>query len=268
MTKTISVKSFTTKYGLKIFAICFWLLFWEFISKRASIAGYAFLLPSPITVLITLFQLSGTLDFWQTIWFSFARIVFGFFLALTAGTVLAIGASLSLVIKELISPVLKVIKATPVASFIILALMYISSKNLSVMISFLMVLPMVYANVYQGIKSTDNKLLEMAKVFQLSNRKKIKEIYIPAVMPHFVSAVSVGIGFSWKAGVAAEVIGYPSGSIGERLYEAKLYYMFPELFAWTVVIIIISILFEKAVLMLLGLMQHEFSDKKSSHLEG
>jgi NitT/TauT family transport system permease protein len=268
MTKNKSVKSFATKYGLKIFAICFWLLFWELISRKASIAGYSFLLPSPSAVVITLFQLSATFDFWQTIWFSFARIVVGFFLALAVGTTLAIGASLSQVMKELISPVLKVIKATPVASFIILALMYISSKNLSVVISFLMVLPMVYANVYQGIKSTDIKLLEMAKVFHLSNRKKIKAIYIPAVMPHFVSAVSVGIGFSWKAGVAAEVIGYPSGSIGERLYEAKLYYMFPELFAWTVVIIIISILFEKAVLMLLGLVHQDSLQKNNSHLEG
>ena len=56
---------------------------------------------------------------------------------------------------------------------------------------------------------------------------------------------------SWKAGVAAEVIGVVGGSIGEKLYEAKIYLQTGDLLAWTVVIVALSALFERAVLALL-----------------
>lgn len=111
-----------------------------------------------------------------------------------------------------------------------------------------MVVPIVYTNILQGIHSTDEKLLEMAQVFGISGYKKLMAIYIPAVFPHFMSAISLGLGLCWKAGIAAEVIGKPTGSIGGKLYEAKLYLMTKELFAWTIVIIVISILFEKLVI--------------------
>jgi len=147
---------------------------------------------------------------------------------------------------------MKIIKSTPVASFIILALVWISSKNLSVLIAFLMVLPIAFSNLLFGLKSTDVKLLEMAKVFRLGRLKRIKAIYFPSVLPFLVSAVSVGLGFSFKSGIAAEVIGRPANSIGLNLYEAKLYLMIKELFAWTAVIIIISVLFEKIVVNIIG----------------
>jgi NitT/TauT family transport system permease protein len=256
MRKVPSLKTFTKQYGLKIFAVCFWLLIWELLSRRIDNDIF---LPSPMCVLGALLELSKSLDFWQTIMFSSLRIVFGFVLALSVGTVLAIGSHQSKVIRELIAPFMKLIKATPVASFIILALIWINKRNLSVLISFLMVVPMIYANVAQGLKATDEKLLQMAEVFHLSKLKKMIAIYIPAVSPYFISAVSVGLGFCWKAGIAAEVIGYPNGSIGERLYEAKLYLMIKELFAWTIVIIIISVLFERVVMWLLKPLKREMA---------
>ncbi|MDF2514259.1 MAG: binding-protein-dependent transport system inner rane component [Herbinix sp.] len=239
-------QTFFKRDSKKLFVIFFWLLIWELLSLRFKIV-----LASPIAVLETLLGLIIHLDFWQTILFSSLRIVFGFLLALIMGILLAVGSYRSSMISELVSPLMRIIKAMPVASFIILALMWINTKNLSVLISFLMVVPMIYANVLQGLKATDHKLLQMAEVFHLSRLKKVVAIYIPSVTPYFLSAVSVGMGFSWKAGIAAEVIGTPSGSIGERLYEAKLYWMTRELFAWTVVIIIISVLFERLVMLLL-----------------
>ncbi|MBE5968091.1 MAG: ABC transporter permease subunit [Lachnospiraceae bacterium] len=248
------IKSSTAKsdlfkrYGVRIFVICFWLLFWEILYR---VIDNEIFLVSPLTVASTLRKLAVQAAFWQAIGFSFLRIALGFLSAVAAGTILAVLSYKSGVVRELINPVFKVIKASPVASFIILALLWIKAGNLSVLISFLMVVPMTYTNVLQGILATDWKLLEMAHVFHLSKWKQIKAIYLPAVMPYFSSAVTVGLGFSWKAGIAAEVIGIPSGSIGERLYEAKLYLMTGELFAWTFVIIVISILFEKIVIYLI-----------------
>ena len=99
--------------------------------------------------------------------------------------------------------------------------------------------------------NTDKKMLEMADLFSVKWYKKFKYVYIPEIMPFFVSACSVGLGLCWKAGIAAEIIGIPLGSIGEKMYEAKLFLNTSELFAWTVTIIIISISFEKLFIKLI-----------------
>lgn len=240
------------KYGFSLGAIGFWLVFWEILCRRIN---QDIFLPSPLAVIEEMFRLCQSLEFWRTIATSSFRIILGFLLALVMGILLAVGAYKSRPVSELITPVMKVIKTMPVASFIILALLWVKERNLSVLIAFLMVLPMIYSNVLQGLRAADPKLLEMAKVFRLSRRKVVTAIYIPSVMPYFTAAVSVGIGFSWKAGIAAEVIGTPANSIGKNLYEAKLYLMTKELFAWSVVIILISVIFEKILIRFFRLIQ-------------
>ena len=113
-----------------------------------------------------------------------------------------------------------------------------------------MVFPPVYMGVLEGIRQTDGKLLEMAKVFRVPLGRQVRAIYLPAVLPHFRTAVSLGLGLCWKAGIAAEVIGLPGGSLGERLYSAKVYFQTPDLFAWTAVIVAVSVAFEKLFLAL------------------
>ncbi|MDF2484283.1 MAG: putative rane protein [Herbinix sp.] len=236
------------KYGLKVFVVCFWILIWELVSRGV---GHELLLASPFAVIKTLFVLAQSIDFWQTILFSSLRIILGFILALVLGTLLAVLGYRFLLVEELVSPIIKIIKAMPVASFIILALVWIKSKNLSVLISFMMLLPMIYSNVMQGLNTADEKLLQMAQVFRVGLFGKLFAIYIPSVKPFLMTAMMVGLGFCWKAGIAAEVIGLPTGSIGAKLYEAKLYLMTKELLAWTIVIVMISIVFEKLVMFLM-----------------
>lgn len=247
-------KSFTRLKGCA--AICFWILMWQLLvivldRKSGGLMGGRLLVASPLETVKTLFSLIQTADFWKAVGHSFGKIAGGFFLAVLAGVVCAVIASCSGVIRALLTPVLRLIKAVPVASFIILALFWLSSsRNLSVLISFLMVLPVIYTNVLQGIESTEKELLEMATVFRISFGKRIRFIYLPAVLPYFVSACSVGLGFCFKSGIAAEIIGLPANSIGERLYEAKLYLLTEELFAWTAVIVLVSVVFERAVMLL------------------
>ncbi len=237
-------------------AVVFWILVWQIIvmvldKQSGNSMGGNLLVASPFETVKNLISLIQTAEFWKAVGYSFAKIASGFFLALAAGVACAVLASAVGVVRALLNPVLRLIKAVPVASFIILALFWLSSsKNLSVLISFLMVLPVIYTNVLQGIESTDKELLEMASVFRVSAGKRIRYIYIPAVLPYFVSACSVGLGFCFKSGIAAEIIGLPTNSIGERLYEAKLYLLTEELFAWTAVIVLVSVVFEKAVMLL------------------
>lgn len=235
--------------------VLFWLLLWQLIvvwlDEKSGTAGGNILVASPLETAGTLLALSQTTAFWKAVGCSFIKIATGFFLAVAAGVLLATAAAASGVVRALLNPMLRLMKAVPVASFIILALFWLSSsKHLSVLISFLMVLPVIYTNVLQGISSADKELLEMAAVFRVTFGKRVRYIYLPAALPYFVSACSVGLGFCFKSGIAAEIIGLPQNSIGERLYEAKLYLLTEELFAWTAVIVLVSVVFEKAVMLL------------------
>ena len=237
--------------SIKLWAVVFWLLVWQLGSMVLDRTMQVnLLLPSPVTALLRLGELALTAAFWQSVGQSFLRIIGGFLLSCFAASLLAVPASRWNRVRELMAPLVATVKAVPVASFIILALFWLNSRSLALFISFLMVFPPVYLNVLEGIRQTDKKLLEMARVFRVPLWRRIRGIYLPAVMPYFRTAVSLGLGLCWKAGVAAEVIGLPTGSVGEQLYNAKVYFMTGDLFAWTVVIVVVSVLFEKLFLRL------------------
>lgn len=234
---------------IRAWAVAFWLVVWQAVSMALD---QRILLVSPLDVVLRLKQLALTAPFWSAITFSLARIGAGFLAGAALGTVLAALAARFVRVQELLAPAMRTIQSVPVASFIILALIWFSSRNLSVLISFLMVLPVLYANVLGGIRAADPQLLEMAQVFALSPWRRVRYLYVPQVMPFFRSACAVALGLCWKAGIAAEVIGMPQGSIGERLQQAKVYLDTPDLFAWTLVIVLVSLAFEKLFLAALG----------------
>lgn len=219
--------------------------------QAASMAvGSALLLPSPAAVLVRLAALLPDGGFWRAVWFSFCRIAGGFGAALVLGTALAFAAGRWPVVDVLLRPYVLAVKSVPVASFIILALIWLSSRTLPLFIAALMVFPPVYLNVLEGIRRTDASLLEMARVFRVPFSRTLRGVYLPQVLPYFRSAVSAALGLCWKAGTAAEVIALSSGSIGEKLYNAKIYFQTADLFAWTAAIVLISAAFEKLFLLL------------------
>jgi NitT/TauT family transport system permease protein len=238
---------------IKPWAVVFWLVIWQLVSMYID---KEILIVSPIKVIIRLCELVVTALFWKSILFSFIRIAAGFLLATLIGVTLAAFSAKFALIGELLSPLMLTIKSVPVVSFIILALIWFSSKNLSVLISFMMVLPIIYTNTLMGINSLDKGLQEMAGVFEIPLSCQIRYIALPQIMPFFYSGCEVGLGLCWKSGIAAEVIGIPKGSIGERLQQAKVYLDTPDLFAWTVVIVLLSFIFERLILTLLKRMQN------------
>jgi NitT/TauT family transport system permease protein len=234
------------KNALRLWAVAFWLAVWQ----AGSMAfDQALLLPSPLAALARLGELAVTGDFWRAVGWSSVRILGGFLLACLAAAALAVPAFRWRWVRELLAPLVAAVKAVPVASFIILALVWLNSRNLSLFIAGLMVFPPVYLNVLAGIGQADRALLEMARVFRVPLSRRLRGIYLPAVLPHFRAACSLGLGLCWKAGIAAEVIGLPNGSLGERLYTAKVYFQTADLFAWTAVIVALSLLFEKLFLL-------------------
>ena len=226
-------------------AAAFWLAVWQ---AAAMAIGQEVFLVSPVQALRCLLRLLPQADFWHRVGFSAGRILLGFGLGVVCSAALAVAAEICPAAEILIAPVLQLVKATPVASFIILALVWVRGSSLSVLISFLMVLPVLYGAVRTGIRAADPQLLEMAKVFRLPLGRRLRAVWLPAVLPAFRQGCSVALGICWKSGVAAEVIGLPNGSIGDALYRAKITLSTGELFAWTFVIILLSAAFEKLFL--------------------
>ena len=232
----------------KLLSVALALLLWQ---AGAILLDLPLLLVPPLEVVKRLLGLIQETDFWRTLLFSFSRIVLGFAIAFALGCLLGVLSGKWPLLETLLWPYVITIKTVPVASFIILSLFFLSARRLSTFISFLMVFPVIYSNVLEGIRSTDRDLLEMSQVFRIPWGRRLLYIYLPHLKPFLFSACSVALGMSWKSGVAAEVIGVASGSIGEKLYESKIYFMTEDLLAWTVVIVLISVLFEKLFLRLM-----------------
>lgn len=227
--------------------ILFWLFVWQLL---ALLVGNEILLVSPWAALCRFLDLVGDLEFWQTVFSSMGRIAIGFLLGTATGLILAALSSRFSLLEEVLKPVITLCKTVPVASFVVLLLIWWGSENLAVSICFLIVLPNIYISTLEGIRSTDKKLLEMATVFQMPFKNRFFYIYRPALKPFLGSSLKLSLGMCWKSGVAAEVIGTPEFSIGERLYFSKIHLDTAGVFAWTAVIILLSICFERFVLWL------------------
>ena len=227
----------------KLWPIVFWLMIWQAVSV---FVGQEILLASPAAVLKRLFTLVTEPVFWQSLLFSGARIGAGFLLGAAAGIAGAALAGRFSIAEELLTPLVAAVKAVPVASFVILILIWVSSKNLSVVISFLMVFPILYTNTRNGLRELDTALLEMTDVFQVPRPVRLRWVILPQLYPYTRTGCSLSLGLCWKAGTAAEVIGIPNRSIGEHLYQAKIYLDTPGLFAWTAAIVYVSFCLEKS----------------------
>ena len=223
----------------RLLAALFWLLVWQAVAMSV---GQRILLASPVETLARLAELAVTGPFWRSALFTLGHILAGYALAAVLGITLAVLAGHFAVVGDLLSPLLAAMRSVPVASFVIAALIWVPSRRLSVLIVAVIVLPMVYAGALDGLRQIDPKLTEMARVFRMSRLNRLRCVALPAVTPSLTSALTVAMGLAWKSGVAAEVIGIPTGSIGERLYKAKVYLATPDLFAWTLTIVVVSAL--------------------------
>jgi NitT/TauT family transport system permease protein len=238
-----------SKAFIKLAVIVIWLIIWQAIYAAV---GKDVLLASPLAAFRRVAELAVTAVFWRSVASSLYRILLGFVAGVAAGILIAVVTSRSKLLYEFFLLPMNLVKATPVASFVILALVWVRGRNLSSLVSFLMVLPLVWSNVHTGIASVDKKLLEMAAAFKIGRRGVLKNIVFPSVLPYLLSALKVGLGFSWKAGIAGEVIAVPSMAIGTQLYNSKIYLETADLFAWTAVIILLSIVIERLMVVFIG----------------
>ena len=224
--------------------LAFWLTLWQVV---AMAVGQQIVLASPVEVVGRLAALVQTTGFWTTVAHSLVRIGTGFAVGALVAVVLAALAAAVPLVAALLAPLISTVRATPVVSFIILVILVTGTGRLALVISALMVVPVVYTNTLEGIAHRDVALLEMAAVYRVPRLRRVRAIDVPAVLPFVVAGCETGVGLAWKSGIAAEVIGLPTGSIGERMYQAKIFLSTPDLFAWTLVVVALSVAFERLV---------------------
>jgi len=236
------------KLLIALFAFVFWIAVWQ-IAHLA--VGRDFLLTSPGRTLERMLRFLGEEAFWRALSATGLRVVGGFFTAMATGMMLAFCSARLPGVKTLLAPLLGTVRATPVVSFILLALMWMTTNALPSFIAFLMVLPLSYANILSGLENLDRQLLEMARLFRFPRWRVLRFIYIPSLMPYITAACSSGLGFAWKSVIAAEVIAHPVLSVGRQIHRARIYFEVVDLFAWTVSVIVISVILEKSTLLAL-----------------
>ncbi len=231
-----------------LLAFSLYIVIWEVLAIHI---GSRVLLPSPVSVLKRLIEFLGEPSFYLSVLFSLSRIFLGLVLAIALSLVTAPLCYRSRSARIMAEPVIMVMRSAPVASITILILIWVSSRNLSVVISFMMVFPVMHTSLFDGLSSLDGKLIEMARLYRVSPFRKFRYLYLPLLIPAFESGLSISLALCFKSGIAAEVIAVPDGSIGEKLYEAKLYLASSDLFAWTLTIIILAKAFEKMLFFLI-----------------
>lgn len=235
------------KYFLKTLRIAavavFWLAVWVI---AAYLVDLPLLFPYPWEVLGRLFELMGTATFYAVTFKSLRNVLLGTLIAIVGGCALSCLTARFSFFRQLFLAPITIIKATPVASVIILLWLFIGSAFLPSFITVLIVLPVVWTNLDEGWRRIDKGLTEMTRVYGFSLSRRMLCLTLPSLKPYFVSACRTSIGLAWKAGIAAEIIVRPISSIGLHISDAKYSLESIDLFAWTLVVILLSLAIEFA----------------------
>lgn len=240
-------KKFIWKKGL---IILFWLLFWQIL---AWVIDNKILLEGPIGVLTYLVKDIQTIEYYRTVCASLIRIMSG----VLSGAILAIAFG-SLAYKkkwmeDFLLPVIQFMKSAPITCFVVLLLIWVGAENITFFIALLVTFPPIYLNLLEGLKQIDERKLELAKVYTMPYRNRFRYIYLPGVKSYFISALSVAIGMAFKAGIAAEIIGTPEYSMGERIYMSKIYLETEGVLSWMITVIFVAYLCEKIIIRMVEL---------------
>ena len=253
----MKTKRTLTAVGRFLLPLIFWAAVWWLISWRI---GKPLLLPSPGRVMKTLGDLLQTRAFYQVTARSIWNVVRGILYAILAGVLLAFLTYRVRLIRDLLFPLMTVVKATPVASFIVLAIIWVGNLRVPTLITVLIVLPVVWSNLDEGLRKQDETLLEVARVYRFSYWRRLRVLTLPSLRSYFFSALRTSLGLAWKAGIAAEIIA--NVNVGEQIKEANLYFQVPELYAWTLTVILLSLVLELVVMGLLRKFTGEEKEEK------
>jgi len=224
-----------------ILSIVFLLILWKLLSIRVAAP---IILPSPDETIKEILRIIGEVNFFTRVGHTVARSLAGFFIALFAGLGLGILAGVYRPVYTLLLPLVSVTKATPTMSIILLALIWLHTEIAPILVGFLVIFPMIYTNIVQGVRSVDNKLLQMATMYQVKKRRVVSEIYLPSLSSYLIACATSAMGLNLKVVIAAEVLSQPKNCIGNSLYMEQINLNTAGLFGWTIIAVLISSAFD------------------------
>ncbi|MBQ4649096.1 MAG: ATP-binding cassette domain-containing protein [Firmicutes bacterium] len=227
-----------------IIASLLWLAIWQ---AAAAAVGNGLLLPGPAGTVRALAGLAVTGEFYLNMGWTFFRCILAMVLSFGAGALCAGAACRWPAAKSILSLPVAFFKAVPVMALVIYVILLADSDWVAVIVCFFMCFPIVYANILAGLESMPEEYLELTRIYGLGRWQRIRLIYVPGILPHIRSAVSLIAGISWKAVVAAEVLSIPKYSLGYEMLNAKYYLETANLFAYIVTIVALSLAFEKLI---------------------
>ncbi|MBQ3073496.1 MAG: ATP-binding cassette domain-containing protein [Ruminococcus sp.] len=240
----VNAKRVLKKVLVALLVTAFWIGVWQLVYM---LVAKDIVIPSPLNTVLRLGELLKTPEFWKITASSVVRILLGYTLGVVLGVVLAVATSMSKLLYAIFKPAISIARATPVASLTLIIIMWVTNWQVPLAIVGLMVFPIIWGNTYEGIKETDKKLLEMSRTFRVGTLSRLLYVYIPSVYPYFITGVSSALGLAWKSGIAAEILGTTQNSVGQQLNDAKVYLDSEGKFAWTAVVVILSMILEFAV---------------------
>ena len=229
---------------MKVVPAVLWLIIWEVASL---LLGSELILPGPVSTVGALFGLAGTGRFWFDVLFTLARVALGIAISFGAGTACAVLAHRNRTLREFLRLPVSFFKSIPVMAIIIYVILIVKADWVAVVVCFFMCFPIAYTNMLSGLSGLDEKYEELAKGYDMTGTQRIRLIIRPALQPEISAAANLIAGMSWKVVVAAEVLAIPKFSIGYQMLNSKYYLNTPDLFAYIVVLIVLSLLMEKFV---------------------
>ena len=243
----------TTKSKLKsvlkvILPLIFWLIIYELI---ALIINNSYFFPRTNLVFSALFAIKLT-TFFKVCAMTMMRIILALLLGVIIGLALGVLSARFNAVYHLLNPFMTAVKATPVASLIIVLWIMLSGNMLPIIIALFMVMPIIWQSTYDAFYAVDRKLLEVADVFELSHKYRFMILYLPSIKKYLIPSLITSVGLAWKSEIATEIIAYTRNSIGQLINDGKYNLDTPTVFAWTFIVIVFSIVFETVTRMLLG----------------
>lgn len=231
-----------TKWTIQI---VFWVGLWAILS---DFIAAPILLPSPLSVMKEMLDLSFSGFFWSLFFKTFANVFFGLLIGLILGLILVFASFYSKLSAWLIEPMIHFIKTTPIAAMILVLLIWLRSASLPMVLVILVVIPAIYLNIWEALTKAKSEIVEVLEVYKVGKKKSFRYVYFPIALEEIYKSLPFLMGFSWKSGVSGEIMAQVKNSFGNEIYLSKIYLETARVFAFVILLVIFSVAIEKLVL--------------------
>lgn len=229
------------KYLMILLSILILFTLWHIFYK---LENHEVIIPSITSTIHEVINIITADNFINIIAATTIRAILGFILSLLIGCILGFIAGFKESLEFFMKPYLMIIKSTPIVAIMLIALIWIKSDGVPILVSFLLCYPIIYESVINGIKNTDKSIIEFGKVHKISNFTMIIDVYMPSVFSHIIANIFSTLALSFKTTVSSEIISIPKYGIGNSIYTAKVYLNTAEVFAWLIIIVLLSTIFD------------------------